>query len=90
MTGLTQSALQPSAERFVIFFCVSIFALYERKNPGALWAYRYNGKYRAAAGEKADAFIPNSVGTHFVRKEEHNSQSAEERTRLCVSLSPTG
>jgi hypothetical protein len=50
MTGLTQSAIQPSAERYVIFFCVSVFALYERKNPGAPWAYRYNEKYYAAAG----------------------------------------
>jgi len=52
-TRLTQSALQPSAERYVIFFCVSVFALYKRKNPGAPWAYRYNGKYHAAAGLKA-------------------------------------
>src|SRR5438105_180744 len=36
-----------------IFFCVSVFAPYERKNPGAPWAYRYNQKYHAAAGEKA-------------------------------------
>jgi hypothetical protein len=53
-TGLTQSAIQPSAERYFIFFCVLVFALYERKNQntdktgstmlpfllsrGALWA----------------------------------------------------
>jgi hypothetical protein len=32
ITGLTQSVIQPSAERYVIFFCVSVFALVERKN----------------------------------------------------------
>jgi len=31
-TGLTQSAIQPSAERYCIFFCISVFALVERKN----------------------------------------------------------
>jgi len=30
--GLTQSAIKPSAERYVIFFCGSDFALLERKN----------------------------------------------------------
>jgi hypothetical protein len=30
--GLTQSAIQPSAERYFLFFCVSVFALAERKN----------------------------------------------------------
>jgi len=32
MAGLTQSAIQPSAERYFIFFCVLVFALYECKN----------------------------------------------------------
>src|SRR5215213_959893 len=31
ITGLTQSAIQPSAERYFIFFSVSVFALCERK-----------------------------------------------------------
>jgi len=30
--GLTQSAIKPSAERYYIFFCGSVFALVERKN----------------------------------------------------------
>jgi hypothetical protein len=32
ITGLTQSAIQPSAERYFIFFGVSFFSLAERKN----------------------------------------------------------
>jgi hypothetical protein len=40
LTELTQLAIKPSAEWYFVFFCVSAFALYERKNPGAPWAYR--------------------------------------------------
>jgi hypothetical protein len=32
MTEFTPLVLQPSAERCFIFFCVSVFALVERKN----------------------------------------------------------
>ena len=50
----TYAVGDPAFGRAVLFFfCVSVFALYECKNPGAPWAYRYNGKYHAAAGEKA-------------------------------------
>jgi hypothetical protein len=31
-TGLTQPAIQPSAERYFILFCVSFFVLEEHKN----------------------------------------------------------
>src|SRR6187551_3432281 len=31
LTRLTQLAIQPSAERYIIFFCVSVFALVEGK-----------------------------------------------------------
>jgi hypothetical protein len=31
----------------LIFFFFSFFAINEAKNPGALWAYRYNGKYHS-------------------------------------------
>jgi hypothetical protein len=46
VTRHTQPAIQPSAERYFIFFCVWVFALYKRKNPDT------DGKYHAAAGEK--------------------------------------